>query len=178
MRHAIFGLCCAAALSVAAPAVAGDSIYMFATGQKSGPIKGNVSGKGLEGSIRVSGVSQSIVSPRDPATGIVTGKRTHKPVVVRKELDRSSPVFLRALATNEVLPSVTLHFYGKSGSARVGEAHYYTIKLTNVSVASIESRTAPGSEVQEEEISLVYQKIEVTWVEGGITGSDERQGPV
>ncbi len=34
--------------------------------------------------------SVSIVSPRDPASGLPTGKRMHKPFVITKELDKSS----------------------------------------------------------------------------------------
>ncbi len=32
-----------------------------------------------------------IVSPRDPASGLPTGKRMHKPFVITKELDKMSP---------------------------------------------------------------------------------------
>jgi hypothetical protein len=34
---------------------------------------------------------RSIVSPRDAASGLPTGKRMHKPMVITKELDKSSP---------------------------------------------------------------------------------------
>jgi hypothetical protein len=33
-----------------------------------------------------------IVSPRDSASGLPTGKRQHKPLTITKELDRSSPL--------------------------------------------------------------------------------------
>jgi hypothetical protein len=35
--------------------------------------------------------NQAIVSPRDAASGLPTGKRQHKPFVITKELDKSSP---------------------------------------------------------------------------------------
>jgi hypothetical protein len=34
---------------------------------------------------------KSVVSPRDAASGLPTGKRMHKPFVITKELDKSSP---------------------------------------------------------------------------------------
>ncbi len=40
-----------------------------------------------------------IVSPRDAASGLPTGKRMHKPFVITKELDKSSPTFV---ATGDV----------------------------------------------------------------------------
>jgi len=38
---------------------------------------------------------QEIVSPRDAASGLPTGKRQHKPFVITKELDKSSPVLAK-----------------------------------------------------------------------------------
>ncbi len=38
---------------------------------------------------------QEIVSPRDAASGLPTGKRQHKPFVITKELDKSTPMMLR-----------------------------------------------------------------------------------
>ena len=42
--------------------------------------------------------SVSIVSPRDAASGLPTGKRMHKPFVITKELDKSSPKLAEAVA--------------------------------------------------------------------------------
>ncbi len=39
---------------------------------------------------------QEIVSPRDAASGLPTGKRMHKPFVITKELDKSSPVLAKS----------------------------------------------------------------------------------
>jgi hypothetical protein len=39
--------------------------------------------------------NQAIVSPRDAASGLPTGKRQHKPVVFTKEYDKSSPKLAR-----------------------------------------------------------------------------------
>lgn len=36
-------------------------------------------------------LSHSVVSPRDAANGLATGKRTHKPMTITKRLDKSSP---------------------------------------------------------------------------------------
>lgn len=42
---------------------------------------------------------QDIVSPRDAASGLPTGKRMHKPFVITKELDRNSPAPIRESPT-------------------------------------------------------------------------------
>ena len=42
---------------------------------------------------------QEIISPRDAASGLPTGKRQHKPFVITKELDRSSAITTRESPT-------------------------------------------------------------------------------
>jgi Type VI secretion system effector, Hcp len=49
-------------------------------------------------SVSSSDNSVSIVSPRDPASGLPTGKRMHKPMVITKELDKSSPTLAESAA--------------------------------------------------------------------------------
>lgn len=44
---------------------------------------------------------QEIVSPRDMASGLPTGKRMHKPFVITKELDKSSPLLARESPTKQ-----------------------------------------------------------------------------
>jgi len=47
-----------------------------------------------DGSCTIS-FEQEIVSPRDAASGLPTGKRQHKPFVITKELDKSSPILAK-----------------------------------------------------------------------------------
>jgi type VI secretion system secreted protein Hcp len=54
--------------------------YLSVVGQKQGDIKGSVTQKGREGKIMVIAFTHEIVCPRDPASGIPTGKRIHKPL--------------------------------------------------------------------------------------------------
>ena len=51
-----------------------------------------------DGSCTIS-FDQEIVSPRDAASGLPTGKRMHKPFVITKELDKSSPMAVRESPT-------------------------------------------------------------------------------
>src|SRR5262245_26518966 len=85
--------------------------YLRLKGQKQGEIKGSVTQKGREGSIMVIAVTHEILSPRDPASGLPTGKRMHKPFVVTKELDKSSPLLYSVLVNNENVPEWSLQFW-------------------------------------------------------------------
>jgi type VI secretion system secreted protein Hcp len=134
-----------------------------ATGQKQGAITGD----GPNGAMILIGLSHAIVSPRDPASGLPTGKRQHKPFVITKELDKSTPKLITALTTNENLTAATFNFYRGSSTTP-----YLTVKLTNANIASW---TQIGDT---EQIGFTYQKITWTWVDGGITAEDDWEAPV
>jgi hypothetical protein len=44
-------------------------------------------------------ISYDIVSPKDPDTGLPTGKRMHKPITITKEIDKASPKMMTNLGT-------------------------------------------------------------------------------
>jgi type VI secretion system secreted protein Hcp len=53
----------------------------------------------------------------------------------------------------------------------------YTIKLTNASIASIRLLVDDQGNMTEE-VTFTYQKIEWTWVDGGITAQDDWEQPL
>ena len=161
--------------------------YAYLKGQKVGQIKGSVTQKGREDSIAVIAVSHSIVSPRDPQSGLPTGQRMHKPFVFTKELDKSTPILYQVLTTNENLVEATFKFWTpqiKAASGVGSEVQHFTIKLTNANIASIDFRMANIRHpelvkfAEYEEVALTYQKIEWTWNDGGITAGDDWEARV
>ena len=111
----------------------------------------------------------------------------HKPLIITKELDVSTPVLYRLLVTNENITQLLLHFWTpqlKAGTGVGQEVQNYTVKLTNANIASIDFRMdnirhpdlVKFSEY--EEIAFTYQKIEWTWTDGGITASDDWEARV
>jgi len=138
--------------------------YLTLKGQKQGPINGGVIQKGREGSIAVYAVEHGVLSARDAASGLPTGKRQHKPLTITKETDKASPLLFRALVTNETLTEVGLKFF--AAHANGGETNHYTIKLTNAVIVSIDTdmqnnKSDPGTRLPVlEQVSFTYQKIE------------------
>jgi type VI secretion system secreted protein Hcp len=161
--------------------------YLRFKGQKQGDVKGSVTQKGREGSIMVIAVSHEIVSPRDPASGLPTGKRMHKPFVITKELDKSSPIIYNILVNNENIPEWKLEFWTPQLSAAGGvgaEKQHYTVELLNANLANISFRMLNNKNpelsryAEFEEVAFTYQKITWTWKDGGITASDDWEAPV
>jgi len=156
--------------------------YLKLKGQKQGEIKGSVTQKGREAKIMVIAVSHEVVSPRDAASGLPTGKRMHKPFVITKEIDKSSPLLYNCLVNNENIPEWSLEFWQPSATG--AEKQHYTIKLTNANIAAINFRMANNKHPdlmkysEYEEVAFTYQKIEWTWVDGGITALDDWEAPV
>jgi type VI secretion system secreted protein Hcp len=152
-------------------------------GQKSGKIQGSVTQKGREGTISVIASSHAILSPRDPATGLPTGKRQHRPLSITKELDRSTPILRSVLTSNETLTTCDLLYYRADRATGI-EAQYFTIRLTNASIDSIEMQM-PNNKHAElmaletfEDVTFVYQKIEWTWTDGGVAAADDWESPI
>src|SRR5262249_55056624 len=101
--------------------------------------EGSITQRGREKSIGVIAVGHSIVSPRDPQSGLPTGQRMHKPYLVTKELDMSTPLLYNVLCTNENLTEVTIKFFTPQIRATAGigsETQHFTVKLTNANIAS------------------------------------------
>jgi type VI secretion system secreted protein Hcp len=164
-------------LATASSASAALTAYMTLTGQKSGNVKGSVTQKGREGSIAVIALNHDVVSPRDPASGLPTGKRMHKPLTVTMELDQSTPILYNMLTTNENIPTLEVKFW-RAGATGI-EAQYFTVRLTNANISDIhlvEPNTKNPDTMRYEsyvEVSFTYQKIQWTWTDPSVTAADD-----
>lgn len=150
--------------------------YMRLTGKSQGEIKGSVTQKGREDSIMVIAVNHEVTSPRDAASGLPTGKRQHRPLVVTKEIDKSTPLLMNALVNNENISDFELRFWQPSPSGQ--EVQYYTIQLIDASIVNIRFEMLNNKypenmqHKEREHVSFCYQKITWTFEDGGITAED------
>lgn len=156
--------------------------YLQLKGQKQGDIKGSITQKGREGRIMVIAFNHEVRSPVDASGGLPVGRKVHKPFTITKEIDKSSPLLYSALVNNENLTFWELQCFA-AGRAGV-EINTYKVNLTNARIVDIKSimlnnkitENAPMPMM--EEVSFVYQKIQWTWVAGGITSQDDWSEPV
>lgn len=139
---------------------------------------------GREGHIECLSFMQETSAHRDPASGMLTGMRSHQPIVITKPIDRSSPLLARALVENARVRGVFRFFTaGPSGTDR----EIYRIAFNNGHVDAVRSLVddvlAPGAAVRPavERVTFSYSDIEWTWLEAGITyrdaGPGEASGP-
>jgi type VI secretion system secreted protein Hcp len=111
-----------------------STVFMNITGPD-GPIQGEVTQAGREGWHRLQAYSHEIVSPRDPASGLPTGKRQHQPFRIVKLVNKASPLLLTALAKNDTLPQIDVSIWSPSQTGV--EVRVLTYRLVNASVISI-----------------------------------------
>lgn len=97
-------------------------------------------------------ISLGIVSPIDHASGQATGKRQHKPFIITKELDKSTPLLAKYAADGKHFPTVELSFPNPKG----GPNAYYKVTFEDVVISSI---TKPNNAQPMESISFNFTKI-------------------
>jgi type VI secretion system secreted protein Hcp len=136
---------------------------MTIQGQKQGLFPG----PGREGAIAGLRFSYMLKSPRDPASGLPTGKRVHTPVVFTKVVGIASPQIFSALANNENLPSVVISVPG------------YTIKLINGNLSEVKQYTelVNGVATVLEDVSFTFEKVEVRDQATGAVAIDDWESP-
>jgi type VI secretion system secreted protein Hcp len=154
-----------------------------ATGKKQGQFKGGSTRKGWENTTELHGFEYLATNAADANRGTYGSNRRHEPVVVVGQIDKATPQYWIALTTTETLTTVKIDFFRPSPDGKI--TNFYTIQLTNAAVVGVRHFTEKESTHAEEhdileqvEIKFAFQKIDVTWIDGGITGTDDWNTPV
>ena len=153
--------------------------YLKMTGETVGDVEGGVTQAGREGMMEVYGWSHEVVSPRDAASGLPTGKRQHKPITITKPVDKASPLLMAILTTNENITEWQLRCWRPSRTGQ--EEQFYTIQLENASIARIHQESLNNryeenmAHAEREHVSFTYQKITWAYDGGPVTEDDWQQ---
>lgn len=150
--------------------------HLTLQGEKQGNIEGSCEMNGREGTILVYAMLHDVHIPRDPQSGLGSGKRIHGLLSIVKEYDKSSPKMYQALCTGEHLKKVNIKWYriNKQGA----EEHYFTHTLEDAIVVAIKPFTPTAFLAESEpyrhmeEVSFTYKKIRWIWEADGIEAED------
>ena len=142
---------------------------------------GNVYQEGHENEILVQSFRHNLTVPTDIQSGQPTGQRRHKPLVITKVFDKSSPLLYTALATGERLTKCNLKFYRTSVSGTL--EHYFTILLEDAIITDIQAyfhncldpNCAHFTHL--EDVSYTYRKITWSHEASGTSGADDWRSP-
>ena len=114
--------------------------------------------------------------PTDLDTGELTGVRKHEAMVITKAFDSASPYFYKACSNGQTLKELTLRWYKIDPSGR--ETEYFSHKLENVKITSVKPKMHNVKDLEKERyphletVSLRYDKVTWTYVDGNIEFSD------
>lgn len=131
-------------------------------------IPGGASHAGREDLMEIYGFSHEILSPRDAASGLPTGKRQHKPFTIVKPLDKASPVLFEFACANTGIQQVSMTFVvAPSVTPKALEGINFgalTVVLENARIASLQmgavsEEASQGDPPPVEELALNYDKI-------------------
>ena len=118
----------------------------------------------LESAGRGDGVSAIVASyehaieiPQEAMAARASARRVHTPFMVRKRVDRATPLLYRAMTASETIPAVRIRV--PTSRARAGEP--VIITLTNARIVSIQSGSRADETLAHEQIAFVYERI--TW---------------
>lgn len=142
---------------------------------KADNIPGDATRARWESYVNLIGYSHEVVTPRDPASGLPTGKRQHKPFTILKENSANSPVFHQAQIKNTVIPKAELILVKLNPNGDGTEIIAYTYRFTNVRIVSIRDWMPNSTEhltgaPYPQEIAFTYSTIE--WDSGKAVASD------
>jgi len=161
-RFLVLG-CMVFTLLSAVQAMAAVDAYIIFKSARQGASKGAA----ITESIPLVSVSHAISAPREASSGMATGRRQHSDITITKRIDMASPRLAQAASTNETFSEIEIGFPGGSGDAKEARK----IVLTDATILSV--RKAGGNE----QITLSYRAIEVTYTNGGKTMADDWSTP-
>jgi type VI secretion system secreted protein Hcp len=140
-------------------------------GKEQGPIEGSCDIDGREDTILVQAFKHLVEVPTNE-NGVPSGRRVHRPLMITKEVDKSTPKLYQALCSGEVMSEATLRWYRLDGAG--DETQYFTVLLQNALIVKVDSWVPDvldkqfASYTNMENVWFSYEVIRWTWEEDGI----------
>ena len=132
---------------------------------------------GRENSIECVFYKQSVITARESGSGMATGRRQYEPLLIRKRIDKGSPLLMKALAENTVIEGV-FKFFRPNPTGDGTTEQFYTVDIKRGRIASIAQYVpdtmvpATSTEPPMEEVTFVFHTISWTYTNGGVTHED------
>jgi type VI secretion system secreted protein Hcp len=132
---------------------------------------------GRQDSIECVYYEQRVVTAREAGSGMATGRRQYEPLLVRKRIDKSSPLIMKALVENAKIDG-TFKFFRPSPKGDGTTQQFYTVAIKDGRVASMKQIVpdtivpASSTEPPLEEVTFVFHTISWTFTDGGVSHED------
>lgn len=136
---------------------------------------------GRDGTIECVFFEQSVKTARETGSGQATGRRQYDPLVVRKRIDKSTPLLWKALVQNEKIDG-TFKFFRPNPTGDGTTEQFYTVEIKDGRLHSIRNYVPdtiePTSSMDPplEEVRFLFKKIIWTFTNGGVSHEDTWDG--
>ncbi len=120
---------------------------------------------------------QEVMTAREAGSGMATGRRQYKPLIIRKRIDKSTPLIAKALVENAKIDA-KFKFFRPNPTGDGTTEQFYTVEIKNGRVSHqkqfVPDTIVPATATDPplEEISFVFHTISWTYTNGGITHED------
>jgi type VI secretion system secreted protein Hcp len=94
-------------------------------------------------------------------TGLTAGSVEHRDIVIRKLVDKSSPVLYQFCCNGEHIPSADL--YVRKAGGKAGALEYVVIHLEELIITGFSLGGQPQADQIEEEVKINYAKVKITY---------------
>jgi type VI secretion system secreted protein Hcp len=151
-------------------------LYLNANGA---PIQGESTqtSLGRENSIECLYFESEVMTAREAGSGMATGRRQYKPLVIRKRIDKATPLISKALCKNEVIDAV-FKFFRPNPTGDGTTEQFYTVEIKKGRIAS-DKQISPDSfnpalsnQPEMQEVSFVFHSIRWAYTNGGVEHED------
>ncbi|WP_224247247.1 type VI secretion system tube protein TssD [Hyalangium gracile] len=151
-------------------------LYLKANGTE---IKGDSTqvSLGREGSIECVYYEQGVITAREAGSGLATGRRQYQPLLIRKRIDKSTPLLMKALCENQVIEA-TFKFFRPNPNGDGTTEQFYTVNFKQGRINTIKQLVpdtivpATSKDPALEELTFVFHTIGWTYTNGGATHED------
>ena len=132
---------------------------------------------GRENSIECVYYEQGVKTAREAGSGMATGRRQYEPLLLRKRIDKATPLIAKALVENQVIEG-EFKFFRPNPTGDGTTEQFYTVKIKQGRVASqkqfVPDTIVPATSTEPplEEITFVFHTISWTFTQGGVTHED------
>jgi type VI secretion system secreted protein Hcp len=140
------------------PLPSGSDIFLHVQTARAGKIKGEASTEEHKNDIDVRTWSWGLASSSAIGSGMATGRRSYRNLVITKGFDTASTALLSALATNDKVTEAMLSMRKAGGEA----LDYYRMTLRDARVTAVDVEV-DGEGRPVERVSFSFQKIEVEY---------------
>ena len=119
---------------------------------------------GRENSIECVYYEQEVMTAREAGSGMATGRRQYKPLIIRKRIDKASPMIAKGLVENQVIEG-EFKFFRPNPTGDGTTEQFYTVKIKQGRVSSQKQYVpdtivpATSTEPPMEEVTFVFHTI-------------------